>query len=234
MLSVQRQEPLRMLDSRPHDHVTAVRSRHSATDQNDFFRFAHLHDLKILNCHTLVPEVPWHSLVLPNSARCRTIADCADAPVCFRTVRRTLSMKIMLFHHPLKSFSFRSANHIYIVACLKLCNAQIDLAFGKISPQAKLAHKSLRLDPGLLELPKQRLGNARFLLHAKSNLHGRITFVFCGQPAQQNVIAGCYHGHRTQSTFGVVNAGHTDFLSKKSDAHDRAIANVSEAPPLKS
>src|SRR5690349_8908489 len=143
-----------MFNGRPNNHVTAVCPRHSATDQNDFFRFAHLHDLKILNCHAFVPEVPWHSLVLPNASWCRTIADCADAPVCFRTVRRTLSMKIMLFHHPLKSFSFRSANHIHIVAYLKLGNAQIDLAFGKISPQAKLAHKSLRLDPGLLELPK--------------------------------------------------------------------------------
>src|SRR5438132_13317127 len=217
-----------------HDYITAIRSRHSATDQNDLFRFAHLHDLKILDCHTLVTEVTRHSLVLPDASWCRTIADRADAPVCFRTVRRALSMKIVLLHHALKSFSFRPANHIHIVACLKLCNAQIDLAFGKISRQAKLAHKFLRLDPGLLELPKQRLANARFLLRTKSNLHRRITFVFFGQPAQQNVIAGCYHGHRTQSTSGVVNAGHTDFLSKKSDAHDRVIANVSEAPPLKS
>ena len=51
---------------------------------------------------------------------------------------------------------------------------------------------------------------------------------------QQNVIAGRNHGHGTQSTFGVVNAGHTNFLSKKSDAHDRLIANLSEKPPLKS
>src|SRR5207302_10708728 len=105
-----------------------------------------------------------HSLVLPNAAGGRTIADCADAPVCVRTVRRALPGKVMLLHHPLKSFSFRSANHIHILACLKLCNAQIDLAFEKISRQAKLAHKSLRRDPGLLELPKQRLANARVLL----------------------------------------------------------------------
>src|SRR6266540_6957151 len=115
-------------------------------------------------------QVTWHSLIFPNAPWRRPIAHCADAPVRFRTVRRALSMKVVLLHHTLEPFSFRSANHIYIVACLKLGNAQIDLAFGKISCQAKLAHKSLRLDPGLLELPKQRLANARFLLHAEPNL----------------------------------------------------------------
>src|SRR2546430_10597798 len=134
-----------------HDYITAIRSRHSATDQNDFFRFAHLHNLKILNCHTLVTEVTRHSLVLPDASWCRTIADCADAPVCFRTVRRALPVKIVLLHHALKSLSFRSPNHIHIVACLKLRNAQIDLAFGEIASKTKLAHKFLRSDCSLLK-----------------------------------------------------------------------------------
>src|ERR1700751_4335649 len=217
MLSVQRHKPLRMLNSWPNDHVTAVRSRHSAADQNDFFRFAHLHDLKVLDSHTLVTEMTWHSLVLPNASWRGTIADRTDTPVCFRTVRRALPMKVVLLHHTLKSFSFRSANHIHKVAYLKLGNAQIDLAFAKICRQAKLTHKSLRPDTSLLELPKQRLGNARFFLRTKPNLHRRIAFVFLRQSPEQNIIASRYHGHRTQSTFGVVNAGHNDFSSKKSE-----------------
>jgi hypothetical protein len=69
-------------------------------------------------------------------------------------------------------------------------------------------------------------------LHTEPNLHRRISFVFFGQTAQQNIIAGRDHGHGTQSTFRVVNAGHTNLLSKKSDAHDRAIANLSKTQTL--
>src|ERR1043166_2351912 len=203
-----------MLNGWPDDHVTAVRSRHSAADQNNFFRLADLHDLKILNSDTLITKMTWHSLVFPNATWCRTIADGTDAAVRFRTMRRALPGKVMLLHHALKTFPLRSPDYIDVIACLKLGHAQIDLAFGKISCQAKLAHKSLRLDPGLLELPEQRLAHARFLLRTKSNLHRRISFALFGQPPQQNVIASRDHGHGTQSTSGVVNAGHTDFLSE--------------------
>src|SRR6266540_6595466 len=100
-------------------------------------------------------QVTWHSLIFPNAPLRRPIAHCADAPVRFRTVRRALSMKVVLLHHTLEPFSFRSANHIYIVPCLKLGNTQIDLAFGKILRQAKLAHKSLRLGACLFEFAEQ-------------------------------------------------------------------------------
>src|SRR5262245_1610814 len=144
-----------MLNGRPNDHVAAVRARYGATNQNNFFSLADLHHLEILHRHAIAAQVPWHSHVFPNAAWSRTIAHGADPPVRLRTMRGALSMEVMLLHHALKSFSFRPANHIHVIACLKLCDAQIDLAFGKISCQAKLAHKSLRLDPGLLELPKQ-------------------------------------------------------------------------------
>src|SRR5262249_46186146 len=213
-----------MFNGRPNDHITAVRARHCAADQNDFLSLAHLHHLKILHGHALVTEVTWHSLVLPDASRRRTIADCADAPMRFRTVRRTLAGKVMFLHHALKSFSLRAPDHVHIIPGLKLRNAQIDFAFGKITHQTKLAHKSLRLDSSLLESAEQRFTHARFFLYAESNLHRRIAFVFYSQTAQQNVIASRYHRHRMQATSGVVNAGHTNFLSKKSDAHDRAIA----------
>src|SRR4029077_3371572 len=175
-----------------------------------------------------------HALVFPNASRSRTIADRANAPVRLRTVRRALPMKVVPLHHTLKSFPFRSANHIDIVARVKLRNAQIDLLFEKIVGQAKLAHEFLRFYACLLELAKQRFGHPRFLLHTEPDLQGGVALVFSGQTTQQNVIASSDHGHGAQSTLCVVNAGHTNFLSKKSDAHDRAIANVSEAPPLKS
>src|SRR5882762_9039861 len=224
----------RILDCRPDNDITSIRTRNGAADQNDFFSLAHLHDLKILHGHTLIAEMARHALVFPNPSWRGPIADCADAPVRFRTVRRALPMKVVLLHHTLKSFTFRSANHIDIVARLKLRNAQIDLAFGKIVAQAKLAHEFLRSYACLLEFAKQRFGHARFLLCSEADLHGGIALVFFGQTTQQNVIAGSDHGHGAQSTLGVVNAGHTNFLSKKSDDHDRAIANVSEAPLLKS
>src|ERR1041385_7665991 len=99
-----------MFKGGPNDHIAAVCPGHSATDQNDFFRFAHLHDLKILNSDALVTQVTWHSLVLPDAARRRTIADGADAPVRFRTVSRALPGEIVLLHHTLEAFSLRSAN----------------------------------------------------------------------------------------------------------------------------
>ena len=130
-----------------------------------------------------------------------------------RTVRRTLPMEVVLLHHALKAFAFRAANHIDEIAGLKLRHAQVDVAFGKILLQAKFAHESLRPNPGLLEFTDECLRHARFLLRSEPDLHRRITFVVVGQTAQQNIIASRDHSHRTQSTFGVVNAGHTDFLS---------------------
>src|SRR5258707_4122281 len=140
-----------IFERRPNDDVAPIRSWNGAADQNDFFSLAHLHDSQILHGHTFVAEMARHALVFPNTSWRRTIADCSDAPVRFRTVRCALSMKVVPLHHTLKPFPFRSANDIDIVAGLKLRDAQIDLAFGKIVDQAKLAHEFLRLHPSLLE-----------------------------------------------------------------------------------
>src|SRR5207249_9731143 len=112
-----------MFNGRSNDHIAAVRSRNCAADKNDLFILAHLHHLKVLHRHPLVAEVTWHSLVLPNPSRRRTIADRTNAPVRLRTVRRALPMKVVLLHHTLKSFSLRSADYIDIVTRLKLRNA---------------------------------------------------------------------------------------------------------------
>jgi len=76
--------------------------------------------------------VTWHTLVLPNASRRGTIANRADAPVRFRPVRRALPSEVVLLHHALKAFAFRAADYIDEVAWLKLRNAQVDLALGKI------------------------------------------------------------------------------------------------------
>src|SRR5262245_41310643 len=165
-----------MFNGRPHNHITAVRSWHSTAYQNNFFCFAHLHHLKILYRHTPIAHVPGHTLVLPNASRRGTIANRADAPVHFGTVRRSLPGEVMLLHHTLKTFAFRAPNHIDEVARLKLRNAQVDVAFGKIVLHAKFAHESLRLNPSLPEFTDQSLRHARFLLGPKSDLYGRITF----------------------------------------------------------
>src|SRR5437667_12835045 len=149
-----------MFNGRPNDHVAAVRSRNCAADKNDVFILAHLHHLEVLHRHALMPQMTWHSLVLPNPSRRRTIADRTDAPVRLRTVRRALSMKVVLLHHALKPFSLRPANHIHVIARLKLRNAQVDLALGEIAFETKLTNKFLRPDSSLLELTKQRFRNA--------------------------------------------------------------------------
>src|SRR6266481_6689209 len=173
-----------MFKGRANDHIAAVRSGHRAADKNDLFVLAHLHHLEVLHRHALVAEVTWHSLVLPNPSRRRTIANRTDAPMRLRTVRRALPMKVMFLHHTLKSFSLGSANHIHVIARLKLRNAQVDLAFGKITCEAKLAHKLLRLDSRLLELTNQCFRNAGFLLRTEPNLHRRVSLVFFSQTAQ--------------------------------------------------
>src|SRR5207248_9488866 len=98
MFSVQGQEAFGMFDGRPHDDVTAVGSRHRATYQNDFLRFAHLHDLKILHRYTSIAHVTRHTLIFTNAARRRAIADRADAPARFRTVRDRKSTRLNSSH----------------------------------------------------------------------------------------------------------------------------------------
>src|SRR5439155_27240585 len=155
-------------------HITGVHSLHSAAYYNDLLRFTHLHHLKILHSHAPIAHVTGHTLVFPNTSRRGTIADRADAPVHFRTVRRALPGEVVLLHETLKTLAFRAANHINEIAGLKLRNAQVDLALGKIVLQTKFAHKSLWLDSGFLEFTDYCLGHARFLLCAEPNLHSRI------------------------------------------------------------
>jgi hypothetical protein len=142
---------------------------------------AHLHYLEILHSDSFVAHMTRHSHIFPNTSRSRTIAHRTNAPMRFRTVRRSLAVKVVLLHHTLKSFSLRSSNHIDIVTRLKLRNAQIDFAFRKIIGQAKFAHEFLRANASLFEFAKQRFGHAGFLLHAKSDLHTRIAVVLFGQ-----------------------------------------------------
>ena len=70
-----------------------------------------------------VAKMTGHSHIFPNSSGSRSIADCARSPVCFRAVRSALSVKVVLLHHALEPFAFRTANHVDIVACLKLGDA---------------------------------------------------------------------------------------------------------------
>src|SRR4029450_8254045 len=123
MLRMYRQDSLRMLNRRPNDHITSIRSRNRTADQDDFFGFAHLHDLQILHGDAFITQVTRHPHVFPNTARSRTIADGTNPPMRFRTVCCTLPVKVVLFHHALKSFAFRSADHVHIVTCLKLRDA---------------------------------------------------------------------------------------------------------------
>src|ERR1043166_47903 len=172
-----------MFNSRPDDHITAVRSRYSAAYQNNFYRLAHLHHLQVLHRHAPIAHVSGHTLILPDASRCRAIANRAYAPMHFRTMCGALSGEVVLFHYALETLAFWTANHIDEVTFLKLRNAQVHLAFGKILLQTKFAHKPLRFGSGLLEFTEQRLGHARFLLHSEPPLHGRITVVVFGQTA---------------------------------------------------
>src|SRR4030095_17256327 len=106
VLFMQRPDAFWMLNGRPDDHITAVRSWNRTAYQNDFFGFPHLHHLKILHGHASIAHVTGHTLVLPNAPRCRTIANRAYAPVRFGTVRRSLPGEVVLLHHALKTLAF--------------------------------------------------------------------------------------------------------------------------------
>src|SRR6266480_3715078 len=110
---------LRMLDRPSDNDIAAIRAWNRAADQNNFLGFAYLHDLKVLHGHPFIAHVTRHAHVFPNSPRSRTVTNRANAPVRFRPVRRSLSLKVVPFHHALESFAFRSADYVHIVAGLK-------------------------------------------------------------------------------------------------------------------
>src|SRR5204863_1786772 len=139
-----------------------------------------------------------------------SIPDRAVAPMSLGTMRCALPGKIVFLHHTLETFALRSPDDIDVIAGLKLSDIKIDLAFGRIGFEAKLAHKFFRLDPCLLEFAEQLFGQARLLLRVKPNLARGIAVVFDGYPAHQDVIARPNHGHGTEPTIGVVNAGHAN------------------------
>src|SRR6187200_3087515 len=96
MLRMYRQDSPRILNRRPNDHITSIRSRNGTADQDNFFGFAHLHDLQILHGDALIPQVTRHPHVFPNTTWSRTIADRTNPPMRSRTVCRTLSVKVVL------------------------------------------------------------------------------------------------------------------------------------------
>src|SRR5204862_3441217 len=108
---------------RTNHHVAASRSGNCTADQNHFFRFTNLHDLKILNGHALVAKMARHAHVFPNPSRSGTVTHGTDAPMGLRPVRCALPMEVMSFHHALKSFPLRPTDHIDIVTRLKLRDA---------------------------------------------------------------------------------------------------------------
>ena len=59
--------------------------------------------------------------------------------------------EIVLLHYALKTFALRRADHIDPIARLKLRDAQIDLALGRIRLEAKFLHQFLRLGARRLE-----------------------------------------------------------------------------------
>src|SRR6266403_2444941 len=83
------------LNRRTNDHIASIRSGNCTADQNHFFGFTHLHDLKILNGHALVAEVARHAQVFPNPSWSGTISDSAVTAVRLRTVRRALSVEVV-------------------------------------------------------------------------------------------------------------------------------------------
>src|SRR5438094_8029767 len=94
--------------------------------------------------------MPRHAHVFPDPARSRTIADGTVPPGWLGTVRGTLPMHVVFLHQSLKPFAFGAANHIHEIARLKLRHVQIHFALGRVSPEPKLARKSLRFDAGPL------------------------------------------------------------------------------------
>src|SRR2546423_860946 len=193
--------------------IAAVRAPHRPANQNYFLGFTHLHHLEVLHRHPFVAHVTRHAHVLPDATRRGTIADGAVSAMRLRSVGRALAVEIVFFHHALEPFALRAADDVNPVARLKLRDAQIDFAFGRIRPQPKFLHQLLRLGTGCLEFAQQCLGHARFLLRIEPDFYCRITVILRRHPANQNVIAGRDHGHRTHPTIRVVNAGHADLLS---------------------
>src|ERR1700726_1449739 len=112
-------------------------------------------------------------------------------------MRCALSVKIVLFHHALKTLAFRAADNIHIIARLKLRDVQIDLAFRRINVQPKFADEFLRLRAGFLKLSQQLLCDARFLLRTEPDLHGRIAIVLVRYATQKTLspaaitVTGC-------------------------------------------
>jgi hypothetical protein len=100
---------------------------------------------------------------------------------------RALSVKVVFLHDPLKSFALRATDDVDEIARLKLRDAQIDLAFRRISFQAKLAQKFFGLGAGLFEVTESCCVT-RDSFAIQNRPGPRIAVVFRRYPAQQNVI----------------------------------------------
>src|ERR1700736_5422171 len=114
----------------------------------------------------------------------------------FRPMRSALACKSMLFHDALKSLTFRAANYIDKFARLKLVDADVKFSLD-LHPigQPKFSNEFFRFGAALLEMPEERLGNARFFLGIKAYLNRAITIRFQIFDLDDRVAASFNHGH---------------------------------------
>jgi len=68
-------------------------------------------------------------------------------------------------------------------------------------------------------MPFESLGDAVFFLITETKLDGGISLLLLVFHLKNAIATGLNHGDRADATLRVIDAGHTDFFSEKSDAH---------------
>ena len=123
--------------------------------------------------------------------------------------------ELVTTHGTLETFAFGDTDHVDPLTGGEELSARVlgrkRLAFG----ETELLHPLLGSGSVLLEVAKERLGNALFLLVVVTNLNGVVAIAFDGLRLENGVAANFDDGHRNHRlTFLVKQTSHAELFTE--------------------
>ena len=133
------------------------------------------------------------------------------------TVRHIAAGELMPLHDTFKATPLGDTDGIHKVTLGENTRAQnITRLHGQreVPEFLQTLHRSRRV---FLQMPQRGLGQARFLLFAKTQLHGVVTILFLRADLNHAVRPRLHDGHTHDATAGVIDARLANFFSKQAN-----------------
>jgi len=205
---------------RADDDIRSLGTGDCPADDDDAVFRADLQNAQVLKGHSLVTHVAGHAHVFPDTSGSRSISDGTISTMHCRTVGHWLSGEIVALDRALEAFALGLSDHVDILAGLEDRDIQVCGLRSRFTvSESKLANESLGRRRRFGEVPGLGFSDALGLLVVESDLDRSVAVLVFRFGLENAIPAGFDNRGGCAATLFVIDAGHTDFFSEKSDAH---------------